>query len=167
MAGKIHIITGAVQTGKSSRLKDWISQRDDIGGILCVDNKGLRHLMEIRNRKVHVFQLSDVDADIEEVIEVGRFKFLSSAFDLADEIIKRDAEADCNYLVVDELGKLEMKDHGLYEAISHVVHMCQSGQAGFDLILIIRDYLLEDAIEKFSLASAKIYGIESFVEEHP
>ena len=44
---KIYILTGAINSGKSTRLMNWATQQNNIVGIICPREKGKRELFSI------------------------------------------------------------------------------------------------------------------------
>ncbi|WP_034062405.1 nucleoside-triphosphatase [Lacinutrix jangbogonensis] len=155
----IYILTGAIRTGKTTALLDWSSTRIDVDGLLCPDNEeGKRYFLKVKDKEV--FEL-EVESNNEEVIEIGSFKFLKSAFKKAHEFLILIAlETKDQYLIIDEIGKLELKNEGLHLSSEKLIpkHMHNANQ---HLILVVRDYLLEDVLKHYAISEYKIINKEA------
>ena len=156
MESNITIVTAPVHFGKTSILMNWIKTKDKVGGILTPDIDGLRKILRIRDGKIFSFQLAnEVRHPKEDRVDVGKFSFSREAFEIAKIIIEEDFNNKHAYVLIDELGKLEMSDKGLEPTISNLILKAQK-QKETQLIIVIRDYLLEDAIVKFKLEDASV-----------
>ena len=60
-----------------------------------------------------------------------------------------------NYVIIDELGKLELKNKGLHEAANLLIPNFIDHKEKH-LILVIRDTLLEDTIEHYGISNYQI-----------
>lgn len=144
----IYIITGEVRTGKSTRVYRWFENRQDVGGFVSLDDGPLRYLHNAYTREKITHQI--VKTDQEEVLNIGKFTFLKSSFDSAIAwTLQQNENPDINYLVIDELGKLEVKGEGFSELIRTLLQKSEK-----HLVIIIRDYLYEKALHN--------YGIKEF-----
>lgn len=154
-----HIIyTGPIRSGKSTSLHNLISDRTDVGGFLTLDREGLRHLYDIRLQEFYPFQTTST----ENTITVGRFTFFSSAFDSMAEIIERDLNSDCRYLIIDELGKLELKKQGLYSMAKELMSII----ANTDKIAvwIVREELLNEVMDFFGFHDHEIVNKKTLAD---
>jgi molybdopterin-guanine dinucleotide biosynthesis protein A len=150
---QIFILSQPIQTGKTTLLQEWIVGKHNIGGILTPDVKGKRMLYDIANKTYSSFQLEDTA----EGINIGRFVFSKVAFEKAQNILRESIKQDLDWILVDEIGRLEM-DHkqGFEPAISEVIQYVHSHQTNTKLLLVIRDYLLEDAKKMYGLNNVKL-----------
>lgn len=155
-AANIFIVTAPVHYGKTSILMNWLKTKESVGGILTPDINGERKLLRIRDGQIFPYQISNEgEYTEEECIKVGKYNFLLESFRRAKLILEEDFTAKLPYVLVDELGKLEMKDEGLEPMISTIIKSAKK-QSHTKLIIVIRDYLLEEAIVKFNLQNAKV-----------
>jgi len=154
----IHILTGPIRTGKSTGLLEWVAGLEargiSVGGYLTADLDDMRYLQGIRSKEWYPFQTLDLSIK-EELIEVGRFTFFKSAFDDMEAIVKADRESGCDWIVIDELGKLELREEGAYETILAAITSSKQGM-NTRLLIVVRDYLLEGALEQFGLEGCNI-----------
>tara|TARA_R110002033_G_scaffold138722_1_gene177702 strand:+ start:82 stop:567 length:486 start_codon:yes stop_codon:yes gene_type:complete len=150
----IYILTGAIRTGKTTALLEWCKNRNDVDGLLCPDNaQGKRYFLEVKSKSE--FEL-ETELDIESIIEIGNFKFLKSAFEKANAYLLAVAsENESQYLIIDELGKLELKKEGLHLSVERLILNYETNEKKH-LILVVRDYLLEAVLTHYSIEKYRI-----------
>lgn len=152
----IYILTGAIRTGKTTTLLEWSEKRDDVDGLLCPDGEnGKRDFLKVKSQEEFELEVEALEKR-EEVIEIGSFKFLKAAFKKAnDYLISIAFEARSQYIIMDEIGKLELKNEGLHLSaetlISKYMHDKQR-----HLILVVRDYLLEDILKHYVISKYSV-----------
>lgn len=153
MHPKIRIVTGPVHSGKTTKLFKYVYENNNIDGILApiVNNK--RRLYHIRSRTIKELE---VEIKNEKTISVGKYHFLKQSFDWANECLITSLNSNADNLIIDELGKLELKGEGLHESMSEIIKKYKVNNK--HLILVVRDYLLDDVLEYYSIAP-KTYEI--------
>lgn len=145
----IFILSGNIETGKTSALLKWTQGRSDVFGVLSPRNEnGIRYILDINTKEC--FEM-EADLDQTHVVLVGRYQFFKSAFKVGNESIAKAVKNNkSGYIIIDELGKLELVSKGFYEssllAIAETVN-----NKNLHLILIIRTSLLQEIIEKFKI----------------
>jgi Protein of unknown function, DUF265. len=133
-----------------------------IGGILAPDVDERRMIYDISRDTYHEFQVGSEQRS-EELVEICKYRFLKSGFDLSIDILKRTLEENNEWVVVDEVGKLELQqDTGLEPELKHIIEYHKQNNANTNLILVVRDYLLNDAILKYELLEPIILNKEFF-----
>jgi nucleoside-triphosphatase THEP1/ABC-type thiamin/hydroxymethylpyrimidine transport system permease subunit len=147
IAGKVFILTGPVQTGKTTSLVKWSEKRNDIFGILTPVVNGKRTFMNIHAR--HLF---DMEATAEEtkIVTVGRFTFSKTSFDKAIQII-RDSVNKEGWLIIDEIGPIELREEGFCEVLKEIIKSENERQK---ILLVVRDGLVDWAKEFFEIKNA-------------
>lgn len=150
----IYILSGDIRTGKTTALLEWVSGRKDIDGLLCPDgDNGKRYFLNIKSKKE--FEL-EVESESEKMISIGPFKFLKSAFEEANKyLLEANERRDFKYLVVDELGKLELKNEGLNHAAEILIPKYVMNE-NLHLILVIRESLLDVVVESYNISKYTI-----------
>ncbi len=139
---------------------NWIARQKNVGGILTPDVNGLRMLYNIASQSYHPLQVMH-EAN---TIQIGRFNFDESAFQLAQKIVLESMAQQHEWVIVDEVGRLEMdKQSGLEPAVSAIIQKAKTQASNTKLLLVIRDYLLNDAIQYYRLEGATILH-KSFFE---
>ncbi|WP_418636611.1 nucleoside-triphosphatase [Winogradskyella sp.] len=150
----IYILRGDIRTGKTTALLEWCKNRDDVDGVLCPDNaEGKRYFLEVKSKSE--FEL-ETELETEAIIEIGNFKFLESGFEKANAYLLAVASKnESQYLIIDELGKLELKVEGLHLSAERLIPNYENNEKKH-LILVVRDYLLEAVLTHYSIEKYRI-----------
>lgn len=152
--GGIYILSRPVHSGKTTLLMDWIVSEKNVGGILCPDINGLRKLYDISSKKYYDFQVPEGN-DVAGATKICNYVFDEKIFEFGRQLLLAAIEKPFDYVIVDEVGKLELyKNAGLEPAVSKIIKHYQSLEVKGKLLLIIRDYLLEESIKQYQLEDA-------------
>lgn len=145
----IYILTDAIETGKSSALLQWTQGRTAIFGVLSPKNDFKeRYFLDVHTGASFKMEANAEDKD---VILVGRYTFLQSAFKKANSIIKNAVEhTTSGFIIIDEIGKLEMRSEGLHESASAAITIAMHHEK-LHVILIVRTSLIDGTIEKYKI----------------
>ncbi|RYE15296.1 MAG: hypothetical protein EOP51_27025 [Sphingobacteriales bacterium] len=148
----IYLFCEAIQSGKTTQLQQWLRNKTNhVSGVLTPDKDGRRLLYDIARDEYHELEAPENTPD-EEVQMIGKFRFCKEGFDKAQEILKRSLEENTEWMVIDEVGKLELDEgRGLEPTVGEVIRFYQGGEAKGKLILVIRNYLLDEAVERYGL----------------
>jgi nucleoside-triphosphatase THEP1 len=146
---RLFILTGPVQTGKTTSLIKRTEKRKDVYGILTPVVDGKRKFMNIEAR-----QLFDMEAEPGElgVMVIGRFIFSKRGFHKAKQII-RDSIQKEGWLVIDEIGPLELEDAGFAEILKEIL---AAGNEKQKILLVVREGLTDKVKEYFKLENAVV-----------
>ena len=92
---------------------------------------------------------------------MGNFHFLEDTFKIANFLlIKTFDEYDFEFLVLDELGKLELKNEGIHLAAKYIIDNYQSNDLK-NILLVVRTHLVKDIIAHYGIRSFQIVASES------
>jgi nucleoside-triphosphatase THEP1/ABC-type thiamin/hydroxymethylpyrimidine transport system permease subunit len=144
IAGKVFILTGPVETGKTTSIVKWSEKRNNVFGILTPIVNGKRTFMNVYAR--HLFDMEAADEET-EVLFVGRFIFSKTNFGKAITIIRNGMDKE-GWLVIDEIGPLELREEGFCEVLKEVLQNENEGQT---ILLVVRDGLVGAVKEYFHL----------------
>lgn len=151
MVTKIYILTGDINSGKSSVLAKWVDEyREEgrlIGGVLAPAHwfKGEKvyyDAIDIETGKRHIFASTK---PISEAETFERFWVSKKGKQMAERAITKIKD---NYDVgiVDEIGPMELEGKGLIRAFKIVLsHPPQK------LIIAVRESLVDDVVRTFGL----------------
>ena len=155
----IYILSGDIRTGKTTALSNWIEARDDVNGILCPDGvDGKRYFLNIKTNDT--FPLEANLQNESELITIGPFQFLKSAFKKANTyLISLASEMNSQYIIIDELGKLELKNQGLHQAAESLIPEF-TFKDDQHLILVVRISLLDEIIKHYNMSHYSILNKE-------
>lgn len=147
----IYILTGTIRSGKTTALLDWFNTRKDVDGLLCPDDEnGKRYFLKAKSKETFEFE---AESDNKATVSIGNFKFLKSAFKEANHfLLSLASETNHNYLIIDELGKLELKNEGLHLSAEQLLPIYMNDKTQH-LILVVRDYLLNKIIQHYSITN--------------
>lgn len=143
---KIKIWTGQTHSGKSSALLQWATAHD-AHGIVTPTLHGRKVLLDLATASEFPFEAT---ADDQNTIAVGNYYLHKNAFLQSEIIINRAIEAQPNWIILDEIGKLELQQKGHHQAILRLLQKSQSA-----LLFVVRDYLLTQVMEQYRLAIYK------------
>lgn len=156
----IYILTGAIQTGKTTSLLNALIGKNSIGGFLTPDVNGTRTIFDLENKKHLIFQLLE---ESEDAISVGRFLFSKSSMDaIAKKSIEQYHKENIEWIVIDEIGKLELRKTGFHNLLEKLL---LNEWASKNLLLVVRDYLLDEVVEQYKLVKAIVIDKDS-IQDH-
>jgi len=147
MNRQIRILTGKVQSGKTTGLFTFINTKKSVDGILAPIVNGKRKLYHISSRTIKIFEM---DKSSPETVSVGKYFFLNESFEWANKKIIESFHKSPEWLIIDEIGKLELRRKGLHEAAKKIIEerLTFNGK----IILVIRDYLLDEVLKFYNIS---------------
>ncbi len=144
----IKIISGPIKSGKTTALFKWATTQSNIDGILQPVIGGKRFLYHIKSRTLFSLEATEN----ENAVNAGRYRFSLKTFNWANERMIEAVKQNYKVLVFDEIGKLELQDSGLASALKYALDY----SASYQLILAVRENLLDAIIEKFNIENPHI-----------
>jgi nucleoside-triphosphatase THEP1 len=144
---KVFILTGPVYTGKTSSLVNWSQKHRDVYGILTPDVEGQRVFMDAHSRQQFRMEAAGDETDI---LQVGRYVFSKQSFAAAAQVI-RDGMPRPGWLVIDEVGPLELRGQGFHDVLQEALRQQPEEQT---IVLVVREGLVEKVREVFDLEDA-------------
>ena len=134
---KVILLTGEIQTGKTTTLLNWVKKREDVAGILTPVKNGKRFFYSIPE---DVLYQMEAEGD-EEVLKIGRFRFSAKQFEKTNKaILKWLDESQWKYLIIDEIGPLELKEQkGFWASFNKIL----DGVFEATVIIVVRQSLSE------------------------
>ena len=155
MNNKVIILTGEIQTGKTTLLQQFCRQRNDVAGILTPVVNGKRVFYDIAGKNSFSMEASGD----EDSIPIGKYVFSVAAFAKANNILlSAVAHNDCKYLIIDEIGPLEIKQQkGLYQSLNKI----PGSSFNYNLIIVVRQSLVDEALKTFALGNAEVLTLAS------
>lgn len=144
---RVIILTGPVQSGKTTALQQWIGKKN-VGGFLTPVIEGKRQVLMLPEKLGIPFEAEKAS---KESISVGRFNLLKSTFDQMNQHIQEQSSQLFDYVIVDEIGPLELSEEGLYSGLIHLLN-----NSRIPLLLVVRENLVQQVIEKFELTKVDL-----------
>lgn len=146
---KIFILTGKIKSGKTTWLDKWCAKEKSVAGILQPVINDKRHIKSISTGEIRQLE---TDKNHTDSIQIGNYFLNKSILEWAKISLLADAAMKTEWLVVDEFGKLELKNIGLEPVITFLINDLELREKT-KLILVVRDYLLADFLNKFNLTA--------------
>ncbi len=144
----IQILTGSIHSGKTTRLMHWASSQKNIDGIFqpVIDEK--RFIYHIVSRTLKMLEVSENESD-EKIIKIGNYRFSKDVFIWAQNVLLHSLDKNLEWLIIDEIGPLELCGAGLEPAITKV--FAESEKFEGKILCVVRDSILEKLIEHYKL----------------
>jgi nucleoside-triphosphatase THEP1 len=156
-ARQIFILTGPVRTGKTTSLMSWVTGRADAAGILTPAVNGQRFFMNVRTKQQFAMEAT---RDETETLVVGRFVFSRNNFDIAVQVIRDDMNMP-GWLIIDEIGPMELRGDGFCEVLKEVL---AGGNSGQKVLLVVREGMAEKVKEYFQINEAAVIDSASSLD---
>lgn len=145
MADNIYILTGEIHSGKTTAITSWIGRRNDVFGILSPDISGVRFFANAHTKEQFKMEAEFNESD---VLQIGKYTFSKAAFEKASSIIRKGLKQSLGWLILDEIGPLELKRQGFYNVVTEVV---TSENTTLKKLLVVRKSLVEEVISFFKI----------------
>lgn len=143
---QIHILSGLVRTGKTTRLAAWAARQPGTAGLLMPDTTVGRVFRDVGTGAEWPAAAAPNAPD---PLLVGRFRFGRAAFGRAGRVLlAAAAHPATRWLLVDEIGPLELRGEGLAPALRRVL---ARAAPAFGLVLVVREGLREAVEQAFGL----------------
>ncbi|MFK8055289.1 MAG: nucleoside-triphosphatase [Saprospiraceae bacterium] len=139
MPSNIEWITGPVHTGKTTRLTERIADSPEqyCGLLAPIDSEGNRYLHDLVTGERRML---DCAPEAKDMIVVGPYIFSEAVFAWGRSILlSHQEEYPERTLVIDEIGKLELREQGLAPACWELID--QRNSLKKPTVLIVRDSL--------------------------
>ncbi len=147
----IYIFSRPVQTGKTTALAAWAALQKNVGGILMPDREGSRWMLDLNNNNLWEATCNDTISADEALYHIGKFSFYKHAFDAANDILLKAFVNDTDWLIIDEVGKLEMQEKGFYPVLRTIISNYDMEKSTKHLILVVREGLCKDVVDFFGI----------------
>ena len=155
----IYIVSGDIESGKSNFLLKWSENRKDVFGLLTPRTEfNIRYLLNVATKESFKMQ---ADAEEIDVIIVGRYRFLETAFRKGNEILQEVlTNHKSGYIIIDEVGKLELQSRGFHKSVLSAIAKTINNK-NLHLILVVRTSLLIEIIKNYNITNYQTISIEA------
>lgn len=153
---KTIILSDTIRIGKTTTLQIWVKEMPHVAGFLSPVIDGKRMFQDIRTGQQIPMETEHKD------LEVGKYAFDSASFTKVEEKIRELwNEQSLDYLVIDEIGPLEIrKDKGFHQLIKYL--SLSNSEQRPQLVFVVRDYCLDEFIEKYHFPNVEVFSLPEF-----
>ncbi|PKL83582.1 MAG: hypothetical protein CVV24_04160 [Ignavibacteriae bacterium HGW-Ignavibacteriae-3] len=142
---KMYIFSGPVRTGKTTNLMKWAASKTEIDGIFQPVVEEKRFIYHIKSRTLKQLETEEK----ENITSIGKYKFSNCTFDWSKEILGKCLSQNLEWIIIDEIGPLELDGRGLEPAISKIFSEMDNLTA--EIICVVRKEILDKFIEHYGL----------------
>jgi nucleoside-triphosphatase THEP1 len=148
MEKKIYLYSDKIKSGKTSRLLDWTKLHTETDGILAplINNK--RHLYRIKTNETHLLECDEIEKDSENLI-IGNYIFRKDIFIWAQNELLNAYSSSPEWLLIDEIGFLELKNEGLEPSVTNI--LTEKNNCKTKIVLVVRDFLIDSVKNRYKL----------------
>ncbi len=144
---KFYLLSGTVRSGKTTSLQEWLKSVSGAAGILAPVVRGKRYVLDILSGRK---RLLDADQSTARILSIGPHRFDKKTFLWARNVLFTAWEEKPPWLVIDEIGPLELSGQGLEPIIRTIVAQAYR-QEHTRLILVVRKSLIRQVYTYFKL----------------
>lgn len=141
---KILILTGPIESGKTTYLQKFIID-SDCDGIISPIIDGKRYLQRIKTGEKRL-----LDSEEDKGFRVGKHIFDDKTFAWGRDQLLQILNSSIDYIVIDEIGPLELSGHGFEPILSYIFEKFKSS-ADLNLAIVVRETLVGTVIENYEL----------------
>lgn len=153
----INIITGKINSGKTTKLISIYKNTNNGDGFACVkkfvDGKFVGYdIKHLRTKRIipFAFYLDNPKKKINDNFQFGNFSFSKDGFVFAERIIDSALENETDSIFIDEIGFIEIVlEKGFYNLLKKVLN------TNSNLFVTVRDEFLDEFIQKFNIRKFK------------
>ena len=158
MKNSVYILSDALHSGKTTLLNNWIKNRTDVAGILSPKIGGKRQFQNIETHEVKLLEVENSN------LNIGKYHFDELVFQWAINTLKEQFANDEEWIVIDEIGPLEIKfEKGFHQII---IDFLEVNDKTKKILFVVRDFLVDDFIQKYGIKKGEILPLNYFKNEH-
>ena len=150
---RIKILTGPIQSGKTTRITNWIKTQSTCAGVLSPVIRNLRYIYAIHSNQIRLLEVNHLSIEPAQIVRIGSYCFNGEIFEWAREEMINGFKGHPDWFIIDEIGPLELKGKGLEPAVSNIFESLQKS-LHTKLILVIREHLLQDFLAHYGILSS-------------
>lgn len=165
---RVFIITGEREGGKTRFLNE-LFESFASGGKTVMGFLSLGRINEQGDKDFDVLDLTTQKklplasrTSREGYLRLGRFFFNTHALEFGNEIIDQALNQNCDILIMDEIGPVELSGQAWHSALKKVVANYKG-----NLIISVRKRLIDAVIKEFSLLNPEILDIGKLGKSKP
>ncbi|NNK26886.1 MAG: hypothetical protein HKP06_01470 [Flavobacteriaceae bacterium] len=153
---EVIILSDDKGVGKTTALVNWVNGKSNIAGFLSPIVNGKRMFLNVETQAMIPMETEQRD------LTIGKYAFDSSSFDQVEKsILKSWQETTAEFLVLDEIGPLEInKGLGFHELLLQLLIPISTKTP--KLLLVVRKDCIDAFKSKYKLNTARIMSLHEF-----
>ena len=157
----IIIFSRQVRSGKTTELLHWCDQQKNVAGILMPDIDGKRKVLDLRSGVMFDIECHDPVNTKEALVQVGRYHFYTAVFETINSLLDQTLSDDPEWMIIDEVGKLELEEKGFYNLVKKVIYDHENKRTTANILLVVRDSICDEVISRFNINTyTLVHGLE-------
>jgi nucleoside-triphosphatase THEP1 len=159
LSRKIYIITGSIGEGKTTQVQRIVNELQNRG----IPLSGVYSPRIMDQGQTTGYDVVDIEsgrrepfmrlADNDTLDRIGRYSILPEGYSAGLAALAKSRTNNSRLVVIDEVGKLDINNHGWAENISELVNGSQF------LVLAVRDTFTDQVIEKWNLKDYSVFKV--------
>lgn len=159
MSPEVYIISDAIGSGKTTALKNWVQNRQRMGGFLTPKIEGKRFFEFIPSGEVLPMEADDSS------LTIGKYQFDAANFQKAEEVLWNSwIDPEVATIVIDEIGPLELKKQQGFHSLLLKIKATPSKRKK-TLMVVVRNQCLQDFIERYTFQNLNVLTIDALKTE--
>jgi len=146
----VYIFSGPVHSGKTTRLRDWLKNKN-AAGILSPVIRNKRYLLDIDTNEKRQLELEESSISANTTI-IGKYVFKNSVFEWGCKVIIDSISRSYTWLIIDEFGPLELSGKGFAPAISSIFS-AEMDLRDTNILFVIREKLVSEFLNHINLTA--------------
>jgi nucleoside-triphosphatase THEP1 len=142
---KFYFYTGEVHTGKTTDLLRWTADKKNVDGIFQPVVESKRFIYHLGSRALKRLETDS----IVNVTTIGNYKFDNDTFEWAQKILLDSVKKQLDWLIIDEIGPLELAGKGLEPAVSEIIKNRKNFYG--KILCVVRDSIFTEVIRFYKL----------------
>lgn len=148
---KLYVYSGPVKSGKTTELISWVARLKSAEGILQPVINGRRWIRNVNTGETKLLEAFS-SSPSDKVVQIGDYSFFKDTLDWAREVVDKGFKNNPEWLIIDEVGKLEMQDKGIEPVISKIIN--SKKRTLTKVLIVVRDSLLNEFQKKYKLTDS-------------
>jgi len=159
--GNIYIFSEPIDSGKTATLESWLPKIKGAAGFLTPDIYGRRKLYDISTGD---YLDLEIDSDMHpDHTKVGEQLFDNAVFVHGQQLLLNAMNNWPRWLIIDEINRLDIEGKGWEPALSEVINIYNDTDCECDMMLVVNNELLNEAIQHYRLHTAIVLDKKFFL----
>lgn len=147
---QIHLLSQAIQTGKTTSLLQYVQTHSNCSGILTPVINNQRFFYSIASGESRLMEAEPTE---QNCLHIGRYSFSKAAFDWAIAQCENVLKSRQELFIIDEIGPLELRNEGFYNLLMQVL----ANQYAIEkLLLVVRSSAVELVFQHFKIDPSNV-----------